>query len=99
MPATTTAKATKLDPALIWNGWTQNYIAREDGFIIHAFLERKFKTPTPTRALCGVLIADSGLLNLRDKEFEPGCFRCRRILQIAGLDYWNDHNSEKSRQR
>lgn len=80
-----------LNPALIWNGWSNNYISREDGFRIHAFLEDKDNVPT--RALCGVLISDSGLLKLSDGEFEPGCIRCRNILRKAGLlpENPNDH--------
>lgn len=75
---------TPLNPALIWNGWTRNYVYREEGYIIHGFLETKGRNG-PTRSLCGVRIYDSGLLNLKDKEFEPGCIRCRRILRKNGL--------------
>lgn len=65
----------------IWNGWSNNYQPSRDGYIIHMFEERK--TNVPTRSLCGVLIQDSGLMNLN--ETEPGCIRCRRILRKRGL--------------
>lgn len=75
------------DPALIWNGWTTNmiYEGGQPCYIIHAFLEVKTKRREPWRSLCGVRIMCSGLLNLKDREFEPGCIKCRRVLRKAGL--------------
>lgn len=64
----------------IWNGWSNNYLPREDGYIIHMFEEG---VTTPGRSLCGVRLQDSGLLNLN--EVEPGCYKCRRILIKRGL--------------
>lgn len=65
----------------IWNGWSNNYVRKEDGYIIHMFEEKKENIPR--RSLCGVLIQDSGLMNLN--ETEPGCIKCRRILTKRGL--------------
>lgn len=65
----------------IWNGWSHNYVRKNDGYITHMFEEKKGQGRQ--RSLCGVLIQDSGLLNLN--EVEPGCIKCRRILRKRGL--------------
>lgn len=68
----------------IWNGWSHNYIRKEEGYRIHMFEESaRHRGIGQTRALCGVRIQDTGLLNLN--EVEPGCHRCRRILEKRGL--------------
>lgn len=70
--------------AHIWNGWTNNYIRKEEGYRIHMFEEgQRRRGVGQTRSLCGVRIQDTGLLNLN--EVEPGCYRCRRILEKRGL--------------
>lgn len=69
------------DPATIWNCWSGNliYDDGEPGYIIHMFDEAA-KTG---RSLCGVRYQDSGMLNLN--EVEPGCIKCRRVLEKRGL--------------
>lgn len=69
--------------ARIWNGWSNNYSRKNDGYIIHMWQEEKRKTLKPNRSFCGVVIQDSGLQNLN--ETEPGCVKCRRILRKRGL--------------
>lgn len=82
-----------IDFGKVWNGWSRNYLPKEDGFIIHAFDETDQRTKANAnpnhrlRSLCGVRIAESGLQNLKDKEFEPGCTRCKRILIKHGWTF------------
>lgn len=66
----------------IWNGWTSNYLPKEDGYILHAWEEKPRKV---TRALCGVKIQDTGLIQLGEDGWMPGCMRCRAILRKRGL--------------
>lgn len=78
-----TAADDKEIKAHIWNGWSFTRDRHHDGnpsYIIHMFEEGK---GYPTRSLCGVRIAESGLVNLN--EVEPGCMKCRRILEKRGL--------------
>lgn len=52
----------------IWNGWSNNYVRKEEGYIIHMFEEKKGQGQA--RSLCGVLIQDSGLMNLNEMDNE-----------------------------
>lgn len=71
-----TKPATKAD---IWNGWTKNY--RNEGYVIHGVDVRYHDF----RALCGVKIEETGMLDMTEPGWSVDCLKCRRKLLTMGL--------------
>lgn len=69
----------------IWNGWTRNYSARDDGYITHAFDEAICRQREKFVSLCGVTLEASGMVALGEDRWRPGCIKCCRILEKNGL--------------
>lgn len=69
----------------IWNAWTHNYIPKEDGYRTHVFAEGDCRNKGRTRTLCGVKIQETGMIELHEDGWKPGCMKCRRALLKRGL--------------
>jgi hypothetical protein len=66
----------------VWNGWTRNFIPKEDGFITHAWEEGV--TPVG-RSFCGMRLTQYGGVFLGEDGWMPGCLKCRAFLRKSGL--------------
>jgi hypothetical protein len=69
----------------IWNGWTNNYSRKNDGYIIHAFDDKESVARKTFKSLCGVELQETGLIQLGEECWSPGCLKCRAILKKRGL--------------
>ena len=77
--------ATDVRKSHMWNCWARTSRDRGgDGVITHVF-EEGSDLAKEGRSICGVRTYDSGLLNMYDDDYIPGCIRCKNILRKAGL--------------
>ena len=75
--------ATDKRKALMWNCWARTSRSG-DGVITHVF-EEGSDLAKEGRSICGVRTYDSGLMNMYEDDYVPGCMRCKAILRKAGL--------------
>ena len=69
----------------IWNGWSRNYSRLDDGYITHAFDEKECREKRRCVSICGVNIEDSGLVELGESGWYPGCLKCQAVLIKRGF--------------